>query len=73
MPNLPSFFSSIDYYKNYDFCRLMRNWNLYIDSTEPSEQVLVEWEETLLKDFKEAAYNWLICYREDCFDGLNLE
>ena len=58
MPNLSTFFS-IGYYKNYNFQRLMRNWNLYLQSDEPSEEVLTEWEEFLLKDFLEGAREWL--------------
>jgi len=52
-------FSSIDYYKDPHFQRCLRNWNIYLDSEEPREQVLVEWEEVLLNDFLTHAREWL--------------
>ena len=63
-------FSSYDYYKNYDFSRLMRNWNAYLQSSESNELVLAEWEETLLKDFLDGARKWL---RENSIWGEGLE
>ena len=63
MNSLPLLFSSTDYFKDYNFVRLMRNWNKYLtyedyNSNEP-EQMMAEWEEWLLKDFYEGATQWL--------------
>jgi hypothetical protein len=60
---LPLIFSSPEYYKNYNFVRLLRNWNTYLNSDEPREQVLVEWEEILLIDFLESSKEWLYSNR----------
>lgn len=54
-------FSSIDYYKNAEFQRLMRNWNKYIsyEGDEVSNEALMfEWEEVCLKDFLKASSKW---------------
>ena len=73
MPNTPVFFSSADYYKDYDFTRLMRNWNKYMEYTGGDDDVMAEWEEILLKDFLNAAKNWLKCYGKDYYNGKHLE
>jgi len=55
-------FSSIDYYKNHDFIRLMRNWNKYMDydgDDVDSDDIMAEWEETLIRDFLQASIEWL--------------
>lgn len=44
-------FSNVDYYKNPYFQKCKRNWDIYLESDESDELVLVEWEEVLLKDF----------------------
>jgi len=51
-------FSNYDYFKNTQFQRLMRHWNTYLHSDEESDDVLVEWEETLLFDFLVEATAW---------------
>jgi hypothetical protein len=59
---MDSIFSSIDYYKDYNFQRLMRNWNKYItyEGDEVSNmELMFEWEETCLKDFLKGAKEWL--------------
>lgn len=38
---------------------MMRKWNTYLDSEEPNINLLVEWEEILLKDFRTYANEWL--------------
>jgi len=52
-------FSNADYYKNEHFINLMRNWNRYIQSDEKDEDILAEWEEIIMKDFRVAAKEWL--------------
>lgn len=55
-------FSSIDYYKNHNFIRLMRNWNKYLDydgDDVDSDDIMAEWEETLIRDFLQASIEWL--------------
>ena len=55
-------FSNIDYYKDYNFQRLMRNWNNYItyEGDEVSNtELMFEWEEVCLKDFLKGAREWL--------------
>lgn len=59
MLNPPTFFSSIEYYRNRKFQQMMRKWNTYLDSEEPNINLLVEWEEILLKDFRTYANEWL--------------
>ena len=51
-------FSNYNYFKNPQFQRLMRNWNIYLHSNEAQEEVLSEWEETLLFDFLVEATAW---------------
>ena len=58
MTDTSVFFYSADYYKNHQFIRLMRNWNKYLQSDEPDELILAEWEETLLNDFLLEALEW---------------
>lgn len=58
-------FSNIDYYKNEHFVNLMRNWNRYIQSDEKDEDVLAEWEEIIMKDFRVAAKEWLFSVDDD--------
>ena len=38
---------------------MMRRWNIYLESEEPNINLLVEWEEILLKDFRRYALEWL--------------
>ena len=59
MVSLSSLFSSYDYYENYNFQRLLRNWNTYMDSEGESDDMMSEWEEWLLKDFLDGSREWL--------------
>lgn len=60
MNSLPLFFSSPIYYENYNFVRLMRNWNKYEEYIgEDTEEMMAEWEEWLLRDFLDGAREWL--------------
>jgi len=67
MNSLPLLFFSTDYYKDYNFVRLVRNYNKYIDYAHERfgeedidyHKVMVEWEETLRKDFYDGAREWL--------------
>jgi len=55
-------FSNINYYKNHEFIRLMRNWNKYMDydgDDVDSDDIMAEWEETLIRDFLQASIEWL--------------
>ena len=45
----------------------MRNWNKYLESDEPNEDILVEWEEVCLKDFRKHAVEWLENNYDDTF------
>jgi len=48
------------YFENYNFIRLQRNWNKYIQyQGEDTEEMMMEWEEWLLKDFLSGAREWL--------------
>jgi hypothetical protein len=67
MNPLPLFYSSADYYTNHHFVRCMRNWNKYLESDEPNEDILVEWEEVCLKDFRKHAVEWLENNYDDTF------
>ena len=52
-------FSSIDYFKNAQFQRLMRNWNKYMDfEGDETDEIMAQWEETLLGDFLVEATIW---------------
>jgi len=63
------FFMASDdsYYKNDHFIRLLRNWNLYLESDENNEVILAEWEEILLKDFLKHSKEWLDINRNKTF------
>jgi len=52
-------FSSYDYYTNYNFNRCMKNYNIYLESENESDEVLAEWEEVCIKDFLDEARIWL--------------
>ena len=67
MNPLPLFYSSPNYYENHHFIRCMRNWNLYLESSECDEDILAEWEEVLLKDFLCHSRDWLDNNRDDVF------
>ena len=66
-------FSSMDYYQNHHFIRCLRNWNIYLESDENNEDLLVEWEEVLLKDFLQHSKEWLSDNRDDVFWRVGLE
>jgi hypothetical protein len=70
---LPLFFSSPDYYKNIHFIRCLRNWNKYLESDEPNEDILAEWEEVCLKDFRQHATEWLKENENDIFWRVDLK
>lgn len=59
-------FSNNKYYKNYDFVRLMRNYNKYCayDFSSESPDVAIEWFSVLMDDFYEGAIQWLKEYRK---------
>ena len=60
MNSLPLLFSSNDYYRDYNFQRLMRNWNKYEGFVgEETDEMMAEWEEWIIKDFYEGATLWL--------------
>ena len=48
----------------------MRNWNIYLESQESNEMILVEWEEVLLKDFLQHARE---CLKDNPIWGKGLE
>ena len=45
----------------------MRNWNLYLESSECDADILAEWEEVLLKDFLCHSKDWLDNNRDDTY------
>jgi len=60
MNSLPLFFSSPNYYENYNFIRLMRNWNKFESYIgEETDEMLIEWEKWCLQDFYDGAKEWL--------------
>jgi len=60
MNSLPLFFSSPVYYENYNFVRLMRNWNKYMEyEGQDTDAMMAEWEEWLLRDFLDGSREWL--------------
>jgi hypothetical protein len=62
MSNPEPIFSNIDYYRNRQFQKLMRSWNEYImysGKEVTNEDLMWEWEETLLKDFLKESKKWL--------------
>ena len=46
------FFSNPDYWKNPEFQKLMLKWNVYMQSDEEDDDVLAQWEELIMKDWK---------------------
>ena len=70
MASLSSLFSSYDYYEDYNFQRLLRNWNLYMESEGESDAMMAEWEEWILKDFLDGAKEWL---KKNSFWAVGLE
>jgi hypothetical protein len=76
MSNPSPLFSNIDYYRNRQFQRLMRNWNKYImysGDEVHNEELMFEWEELLLKDFLKHSREWLDKCKEDTFWREGLE
>jgi len=74
MNSLPLFYSNHDYYRNYNFIRLQRNWNKYLDyNGVESEEMMAEWEEVCLNDFYDGAYDWLFKNRAEIFWRVGLE
>ena len=59
MANPSPLFSQPDYYLNETFQALMRQWNTYINSEETDDEILAEWEEIIIKDFRRYANEWL--------------
>ena len=53
------FFSNPDYWKNPEFQKLMLKWNVYMQSDEEDDDVLAQWEELIMKDWKRGATRWL--------------
>lgn len=54
-------FSSYNYYENSEFVRLMRNWNKYLEyegDDVDNDDLMAEWEELCIKDFRDAANIW---------------
>lgn len=58
MGNPSLIFSNPDYYLNETFVKLLREWNRYLQSDEQNEDVLAQWEELILKDFRTEANKW---------------
>ena len=58
MGNPSLIFSNPDYYLNETFVKLLREWNRYLQSDEQNEDVLAQWEELKLKDFRTEANKW---------------
>ena len=55
-------FSSYEYYKNYAFTQLTRNWTKYVTLLESGTEdiaLLFEWRELLMKDWYERSTEWL--------------
>jgi|8_EtaG_2_1085327.scaffolds.fasta_scaffold425608_2 hypothetical protein len=52
-------FSNADYWKDPVFQHLMLKWNVYMQSDESDDDLLSEWEELLIKDFRLKARLWL--------------
>ena len=65
-------FSNIDFYKNHDFIKLMREWNNMLDS-DVSAPIYAEWRDVLLCDFYKASLEWWNKNKDDDFWREGLE
>ena len=52
-------FSSMEYYRNKKFQKMLLRWNTYMESDEDNAELLSTWEELLLQDFRIYANEWL--------------
>jgi hypothetical protein len=58
-------FSSTGYLDDPVFQELMIKWNRFLHSQNDDEEILDEWENTLMSDFYRAAHNWMKIHMAD--------
>tara|TARA_R110002020_G_scaffold42971_4_gene125327 strand:+ start:995 stop:1216 length:222 start_codon:yes stop_codon:yes gene_type:complete len=59
MPNSTPIFSKKDYLINDEFNKLIVRWYMYMTADENDEELLTQWEEIILQDFRRYALDWL--------------